>query len=97
MPPDRLAPPNPPTGLSATTLADGTTQLSWVGAGVAATPPPSTGSTATASTTPTASTSTGSATETTYVDDPGGTTHTYYVTAVSDNLAESTMTGPVTK
>jgi Tfp pilus assembly protein PilV len=28
---------------------------------------------------------------------PGGTTHTYWVTAVDTNLAESTMLGPVTK
>ena len=33
-----------------------------------------------------------------YVDaSPGGTTHTYYVTAVDANLSESTCLGPVTK
>lgn len=96
MPPATAAPPNPPTGLSATTLADGTTQLSWVA--------PAGGSAASfyriyrdGVDYTNRLDSTGSATETTYVDDPGGTTHTYYVTAVSDNLAESTKTGPVTK
>ena len=96
MPPATAAPPNPPTGLSATTLADGTTQLSWVA--------PAGGSAASfyriyrdGVDYTNRLDSTGSATETTYVDDPGGITHTYYVTAVSDNLAESTKTGPVTK
>lgn len=90
------APPNPPTGLSATTLGDGTTQLSWA---------------APAAGTPVSFyriyrdgidytdriDTTGSGTEITYVDDPGGTTHSYRVTSVSENLAESTMAGPVTK
>jgi len=93
---NQIAPPNPPTGLSATTLADGMTQLSW--AAPAAGNPVSfyriyrdgidyTNRIDT----------TGSGTETTYVDDPGGTTHSYRVTSVSENLAESTMAGPVTK
>ena len=91
-----VAPPNPPTGLSATTLADGTTQLSWSA--------PTAGNAVSfyriyrdgIDYTNRIDT-TGSANETTYVDDPGGTTHTYYVTAASAILAESTMAGPVTK
>lgn len=96
VPSDRIGPPNAPTGLSATTLADGTTQLSWS--------QPAYGNpisfyriyrdgfdyTKRLDTT-------GLPTETTYVDDPGGATHTYYVTSVSDKLAESAMAGPVTK
>ena len=96
MPGGVAIPPNPPTGLSATTLADGTTQLSW---------------SAPASGNPVSFyriyrdgidytnryDTTGSATDTTFVDDPGGTTHTYYVTSVSTKLAESTKAGPVTK
>ena len=89
-----VPPPKPPTGLSATTLADGTTRLSWSA--------PNGGSTR-------ASfyriyrdgidytnrlDTTG---ETTYDDDPEGATHSYYVTSVSGDLAESTMVGPVTK
>ena len=92
---DRIAPPNPPTGLSATTLADGTTQLSWS--------PPAYGNPISFYRIYRDGTDytkrldlTGSATDTTFVD-PQGSTHTYYVTAVSDKLAESTMTGPVTK
>lgn len=96
MPGGAGAPPNPPTGLSATTLADGTTQLSW--SAPAAGNPVSfyriyrdgidyTNRLDT----------TGSATDTTYVDDPGGATHTYYVTSVSANLTESTRAGPVTR
>ena len=89
-------PPGAPTGLSATTLADGTTQLSW---------------SAPASGNPVSFyriyrdginytnrlDTTGSGTDTTYVDDPGGTTHTYHVTSVGPRLAESAMAGPVTK
>lgn len=96
VPGNTISPPNPPTGLSATTLADGTTQLSWSA--------PTAGSAVSfyriyrdgIDYTNRIDT-TGSANETTYVDDPGGTTHTYYVTAASDILAESTMAGPVTK
>jgi hypothetical protein len=96
VPSTTTAPPNPITGLSAVSPGDGTTVLSWSA--------PSGG-------TPVAFyriyrdgknytdrlDTTGSGTDTTYVDDPGGTTHTYYVTAVGDNLAESTMAGPVVK
>lgn len=96
---DRIAPPNPPTGLSATTLADGTTRLSWS--------PPAYGNPISfyriyrdgidytnrldvvdppiAPNTPS------------YDDDPGGSTHTYFVTAVSDKLAESAKSGSVAK
>ncbi len=96
-PPGAVAAPNPPTGLSATTLADGTTRLSWA--------PPARGGTPVSfyriyrdgiNQTDRLDT-TGSAAETTYDDDPGGATHTYYVTSVSANLNESTMAGPVTK
>jgi len=82
-----------PTNLSAATLPDGMTQLSW-----SAPPGPpvsfyriyrdginytdrydTTGL------------------STTYVDDPGGTSHQYRVTAVNASLTESVMEGPVTK
>ncbi len=96
VPSNQVAPPSPPTGLTATTLADGNTQLSWA--------LPATGN-------PVAFfriyrdgidytnrlDTTGLGTDTTYVDEPGGSTHTYYVTAVSDKLSESTMIGPVTR
>ena len=88
--------PAPPTALTAT-AGGGTTQLSWTA--------PSSGSTVSfyrvyrdgIDYTKRLDT-TGSGTGTTYVDaDTGGTTHSYYVTAVSADLAESTMAGPVTQ
>lgn len=91
------AKPDPPTGLSATTEVDGTTRLSWSA--------PTSGSPAVSfyriyrdgQNYTNRYDTTGSATDTTYVDDPGGASHTYHVTAVSANLAESVMAGPVTK
>ncbi len=93
---DRIGPPNAPTMLPATTLPNGNTQLSWSA--------PAYGNpisfyriyrdgfdyTNRLDTT-------GDATETTYEDDPGGVTHTYYVTATSAKLAESPMSASVTK
>jgi hypothetical protein len=85
--------PMPPTNLSATTLPDGLTQLSWSAPpgppvsfyriyrdGINYTDRYDTTGLSTA-----------------YVDDPGGTSHQYHVTAVNASLAESTMEGPVTK
>lgn len=86
--------PSPPTGLSGVANADGSKTLSWTA--------PSGGN-------PVAFyriyrdgvdytqryDRTGDTT-TSYTDPGDGTSHTYYVTAVSTNLAESTYLGPVT-
>ena len=90
-------PPDPVTNLSASSPGDGTTALSWSA--------PTGGSTVSfyriyrdgIDYTRRLDT-TGSASDTTYIDtDTGGTTHSYYVTAVSADLAESTMVGPVSR
>ncbi|MDX6674747.1 MAG: hypothetical protein QOH11_2165 [Solirubrobacteraceae bacterium] len=89
-----LAAPTAPTGLSATSNADGTTTLHW---------------TASTGTTPAfyriyrngydytqRYDTAGAGTDTSYIDtNTGGATNTYYVTAVNGNLAESALVGPV--
>jgi prepilin-type N-terminal cleavage/methylation domain-containing protein len=93
-----LATPNSPTGLSVTPNADGTRTLTWT--------PPASGTTvdfyriyrdgqAVAARVDTQGVS-GGATETWMDTAAGGTSHTYRVTAVSANLAESPYAGPVT-
>ncbi len=86
--------PSAPTGLTATTQADGTVLLSWTA--------PSDGSAAFyriykggREYTQRMPDTTGSGTETTYVDtDPQGT-NDYYVTSVNPTLTESDFLGPV--
>jgi len=89
--------PDPVTNLSASSPGDGTTALSWS--------PPAGGSAVSfyriyrdgIDYTRRLDTA-GDPLDPTYVDtETGGTSHTYYVTAVGVNLSESTMVGPVTR